>query len=293
MSSDSLHDPRDIAARRADLDAADHFLSSLAQGKDVSEGRDPLAKLLLELKAEVDAPLSPAPDVRETVAEQGQGTHLCRSSRAQHHVPPRGVGGSLRRRHHAHRQHPRPWAMSLIGASVGALAASALIVAGGTAVYNADPGGPLWGARTAIFGKPEASLVQLASAFEQVDDLRNKGDVEGARHVINETRELIKYLDARDQQVAQRQLDDAQRSIDAPITKTSVSATTVTETMVVTETETRTMPPTEPSPEGVAGDPLIQPDNSTSPSTKPTQSAPKEPADADVAGGGDQPRDAE
>lgn len=281
MSSHSLHDPRDLAARRAELDAADGFLTSLAQGRDVSAGEDPLAGLLLNLKAEVDAPLPPVPDVTEKLDPGAPTTRKSQGS----WCPGLSKVGINSHRHR--RQRPggsRPWMMSVVGASVGALAASALIIVGGSVVYNAEPGDALWGSRVAIFGEPETNLVQLASAFDQVDTLVNEGDLEGARQVIDEARELIKYLDERERAVNQRRLDDAERSIAVPKTTTSISSTTVTETETEVVTVTQTPTPTSSEPTPTDGtDPNVnkrsQDPQAPAPSTT-SQAAPQEPAPA-------------
>ncbi|WP_151640967.1 hypothetical protein [Corynebacterium sp. 11A] len=228
MTSRSHEDPRDLSVQRDEFFQCDAFLDELAAGADPSHGSDPLAAALAGMREEVhsDAASDSVPDIRALLDQAAATT-----------TDPTDASVASIATHRARRRRPqRPRLMGMVGgAALGAVAASAMIVVGGTTVYNAQPGGPLWGARVAVFGEPQANMVQLASTLEEADELRERGDVEGAKRLIAQARELINYLDERDQELAHRRVEEAQRTVTMtpaaprPSTRTSTVTATVTQ----------------------------------------------------------------
>ncbi|MBV7281997.1 hypothetical protein [Corynebacterium sp. TAE3-ERU30] len=230
MTSRSHEDPRDLSVQRDEFFQCDAFLDELAAGADPSHGSDPLAAALAGMREEVhsDAASDAVPDIRALLDQAADNDTTTDSAAA----PVTSMAT-----HRARRRRPQqPRLMGMVGgAALGAVAASAMIVVGGTTVYNAQPGGPLWGARVAVFGEPQADMVQLASTLEEADELRERGDVEGAKRLIAQARELINYLDERDRELAHRQVEEAQRTVTMtpaaprPSTRTSTVTATVTQ----------------------------------------------------------------
>lgn len=230
MTSRSHEDPRDLSVQRDEFFQCDAFLDELAAGADPSHGSDPLAAALAGMREEVhsDAASDAVPDIRALLDQAADNDTTTDSA-----VAPVASMAT----HRAQRRRPQqPRLMGMVGgAALGAVAASAMIVVGGTTVYNAQPGGPLWGARVAVFGEPQADMVQLASTLEEADELRERGDVEGAKRLIAQARELINYLDERDRELAHRRVEEAQRTVTMtpaaprPSTRTSTVTATVTQ----------------------------------------------------------------
>lgn len=151
----------DERAVRAD----DEFLTALSRGIDPSNGSDPLAAALLDLRADVEAPMPAAPLLEDTE---------------------RGVVSLDSRRAARSRRQTNPWVAGLVGA-----AAATVVVAGtGAALFNAEPGSPLWGPSQALFGE-RADIVELASALDEIEVKAENGDVDGARNLIEQLRNTL------------------------------------------------------------------------------------------------------
>lgn len=148
----------------------DTFLTALSRGEDPSGGEDELASLLLDLRTQVERPMPPAPDIGGVEEEAtGENSSVVDLAQARHH-----------------RRGPGPLMSGLIGA-----AAATVIVAGsGAALYNASPESPLWGASTALFGE-RTTVLELAGTLDELEVANEKGDVNGARNLLNQARALI------------------------------------------------------------------------------------------------------
>ncbi|WKD60442.1 hypothetical protein CCICO_01950 [Corynebacterium ciconiae DSM 44920] len=272
MTSRSQEDPRDLSLQRDEIDACDAFLDEIAAGAEPSGGTDPLSVALAGLREEA---------VRDGEADDLAGIFAALDSAESGHGEPAQTKepsvASIAEHRQRRRGFQRPRLMSVVGgAALGAVAASAMIVVGGTAVYNAEPGGPLWGARIAVFGEPRADMVQLASTLEEADELREKGDVEGAKRLIAQARELINYLDERDRDVAHRQVEEAQRTVtmtpDVP--KPSTRTSTVTATT------------TQPNPSSSSRSPKV---STTTETTTATETVTETVTESQDYGGGNRP----
>lgn len=215
----------------------DAFLTALSRGEDPSGGSNPLAAMLLELRDDVHQEMPPAPVVKTP---------------ARHKRP-----------------HP------LLAGLVGAAAATVIVAGSGAALYNATPGSPLWGASTAVFGE-RTSVVELASTLDELEVASAKGDVEGARNLLNQARALVGAIGARENAPAAP--ENPENNVTVTVTETlqpqapapvaaepsdnpqpaTEPAATVTQTVTVTETVT------EPAPTSAA------PVTATTPTGEPT-----------------------
>ncbi|MCZ9309327.1 hypothetical protein LH392_02735 [Corynebacterium uberis] len=152
---------------------ADSFLSDLSRGYDPSDGGDELAALLLALRDEIEGdPFPQAPILPE-------------ESRAD--APVAAV--SDLEEHRARRRGISPLASGFVGAA----AATAVIVGSGAMVYSADPGSPLYGLSTEVFGdrEHESTMVELAGTLDEMNNRAERGDMTGARLLIDQARNLL------------------------------------------------------------------------------------------------------
>lgn len=236
----------DVTRQLQPLVDDDAFIDELARGVDPSNGKDELAGLLLELREEVYADIPPTPIV-EGAAEQEAG------------VIPMSAG-----------RPSRPWLHGLIGA-----AAATVLLAGAGAVYV-----------NSVQTTQEPTVVDLASKLDEIDDRAAEGDVQGARELVAEARDLLRELEAAGDEnstAPSTQTDSAvPRSVtatatatatatvtetapapepapepEAPVTTTVVEPTVVTSTAIVTVTEYQQAPPVRENP---LPEPAQQPD---------------------------------
>ncbi|MGV0359400.1 hypothetical protein [Corynebacterium mastitidis] len=247
------NDPRE----QRELQFSDALLTELSHGIDRSGGADPLAAMLLELREDVERPMPPAPQAQAPVIDLGAR---------------RGV---------------RPLLAGLLGA-----AAATLVIAGsGAVLLNAGPGSPLYGLSTALFPHQDSApdVVELASTLEEMNNLAQRGDMDGVRLLMEQARLMVRDMEETSRLAAERETGGqapAPRSGDAPrgaaeatvtVTTTVPGAApaqqpqgdeprtqasqeapaeprpTVTETQTITVTATVTVP----EPGGVAGEPAV------------------------------------
>lgn len=164
------HNRDDATAHFAPVGADDAFLDALARGEDPSRGADPLAGLLLGLRAEVERPMPAAPEVPGALLTDAP-------------AKPASLDAA---RAAKSRKAMSPWASGLIGAA----AATALVVGSGAALYNATPDSPLWGPATAVFGD-RTRAVELASTLQQIEVASQEGDTEHLTALLEQARSLV------------------------------------------------------------------------------------------------------
>lgn len=190
--------PRDISAHLQPLVDDDAFLTALSRGDDPSDGTDPLAGLLLGLRADVNRQVPPAPLLdAEPDGETAGAPGADDADEQPVTVTPIGDAPSRRRG-------ISPWAAGLTGAA----AATALVIGTGAALYGATPGSPLWGPASALFGD-RAAAVQLAGTLDELEAANASGDTDQARHLLDHARELVGTMnpgaDSRDRGRLERQ----------------------------------------------------------------------------------------
>lgn len=165
----------DATTQFAPVAQDDAFLDALARGQDPSSGKDPLARLLLDLKADIERPMPGAPLVAFPQHET--------ASAAPTQEPSRVVSLDVER---SRRRGVNPWVSGLIGA-----AAATVVVAGsGAVLYNATPSSPLWGVASSVFGDRTAA-VELASTLEQLEVASQEGDADYFAALLHQARELV------------------------------------------------------------------------------------------------------
>lgn len=253
--------------------SADAYFTDLSRGQRPGEGEeDALADLMLGLREEVEGQMPATP----SLAELGLSEPEEETGGSDNVVPlrRRGVGRSI------------------AGGLIGAAAATLVIAGGGAAVYNAEPGSPLWGMSKQMFGE-RAAAVELAGTLDELDSFAQSGDVEGMRTLLNDARaRLATGEEARATTpgtlttTATVELEPratapapAPAEAEAVEPETLVETTTVTEQETVTETAVRTATqtvtvvpqvPVQPAPTGtptptVTSSPTAAPDPGPAP----------------------------
>ncbi|MBZ8176781.1 hypothetical protein GSS88_03065 [Corynebacterium sp. 3HC-13] len=207
--------------------ADDAFLTALSKGKDPSHGKDELAALLLELRAETHAPMPEVPGVGGDTAPEGSAEI---------------IDFTARRR--------RGWLNHVSSALVGAAAATLLIAGSGALLYNVQPGSPLWGLSSKIF-EDRAAVVELSGTLDDIDAAVDAGSSPTVlRELVAKARGSLERKDQNRQSVDP--VSEPNRN--APVTVTvTAPAPPAGDPMTVTETVTRTTtqvvtPTKEPTP---------------------------------------------
>lgn len=144
----------------------DAFLTELSLGNDPSHGTDELAQMLLELRGDVEAQMPPAPQIEG--ADEAPAVISLDDARRN-------------------RRKSRPLLHGLIGAA----AATVLIAGAGTAIYNAGPSSPLYGANQTVFGNDDPEVVELAGALDELEDRAAQGDMDGTRALLEDLRKKV------------------------------------------------------------------------------------------------------
>ncbi|AWB83428.1 hypothetical protein [Corynebacterium liangguodongii] len=225
MKRHSRSEADDVTPHLRPLFDDDRFLTELSRGVDPSEGSDPLAAALLELRADVDEPMPAAPEFD---------------------LPPAP----------ASRRGPGPLAAGLMGA-----AAATVIVAGsGAALYNAQPGSALWGPSSQVFGE-RGNVVELASTLDELKIASESGDREASRSLLEQARDLVQSMGSPARPEAQADSVTVTHTVTAPAPQPAPAepaepsapapsspapTETVTQTLTVTATVTAT-PAARPS----------------------------------------------
>lgn len=133
---------------------------------------------------------------------------------------------------------------------IGAAAATLVIAGGGIAIQSAEPGSPFYGLREAVFGPEEedksAVYMELASALEEAQAARERGDEEEAQNLLNIASNLAAQLGENQAEVSvtvpSTVFVETPSSKASPVTETQTSEVTVTQTETVEVTVTTTVP---------------------------------------------------
>ncbi|AZA12027.1 hypothetical protein [Corynebacterium gerontici] len=214
------------------LRADDEFLSALARGEDPSNGGDELAHLLLLARQDVMSDLPPAPTLRElgfagfSEAVTGELPVVdaveARSSRG-------GYFASRETEYAAAGEHPvaeaeksnvvelRPRrSRAFLHGLVGAAAATLVIAGSGVVIHNAEPGSPLYSLNQQIFGGHDVEVVQLASTLQEANELKARGDIEGAKQKLAEAQALVNRMKPQGREKGQSLVNKASANIVTP-----------------------------------------------------------------------------
>lgn len=241
---------------------SDAFIEALMLGDDPSAGNDPLAAALLELKADVDRPMPPAPQL---FVEDSQ---------------PAGNVSSLDDKRAAKaKRRVSPWLSGLIGAA----AATVVCVGTGAALFEGSA------------ADEDTTVVELATTLDELEVASESGDADAARDLLEQARGLVATMKEREQRAARE-------GAAATVTETVTEATTVSAEEVSTERPEPEQPPAAPVPPAQqptqapqdpeqrgpgagagTGSGARQPSQST-PGTQPTQLVPSSPQPSTTTG---------
>lgn len=162
----------------SDIAADDAFLTALSRGeRPQGADDDEVADVLLALRADAHRPMPEVPAIPdaempdELSRQRGRG----RGSRSRHGHVALGIRYGL----------------------LGAAAASVLIAGAGITVYNAHEDSPLYALSAKVFGDRQA-LVELAGTLDEAGTHAEKGDIDGARTLINRARGIVTTIDRSD-----------------------------------------------------------------------------------------------
>lgn len=188
--------------------SSDAFIDALSRGDDPSGGTDPLAAALLELKADIDRPLPPAPQLDAGQSPAGNVASL------------EAARGAKRKRQLS------PWLAGVIGAA----AATAICVGTGTTPF--DQG-----------AQDDSTVVELATTLDELEVASQRGDEAATRDLLEQARGLVASM--KDRQHRAGKGDDSEAV--ATVTTTVTSTVTTTSSQAPDKTAPEQVPD-EPTP---------------------------------------------
>lgn len=215
--------------------SSDAFIDALSRGDDPSSGTDPLAAALLELKADIDRPLPPAPQLDAGQSLAGKVASL------------EAARGAKRKRQLS------PWLAGVMGAA----AATAIFVGTGTTPF--DQG-----------AQDDSTVVELATTLDELEVASQRGDEAATRDLLEQARGLVASMKDRGSRAVN---GDESEAATAETTVTTVT-TTVTSTVTTTSSQApdeptpaqqptqvpqTSAPPTQPAQTGQSGQPAQRP----------------------------------
>lgn len=215
--------------------SSDAFIEALSRGDDPSGGADPLAAALLELKADIDRPLPPAPqlDAGQSLAGNVASLEAARDAKRKRQLS--------------------PWLAGLMGAA----AATAIFVGTGTTPF--DQG-----------AQDDPTVVELAATLDELEVASQRGDEAATRDLLEQARGLVASMKDRGNRAVN---GDESEAATAETTVTTVT-TTVTSTVTTTSSQApdeptpaqqptqvpqTSAPPTQPAQTGQSGQPAQRP----------------------------------
>lgn len=212
--------------------SSDAFIEALSRGDDPSGGADPLAAALLELKADIDRPLPPAPQL-----DAGQS-------------PAGNVASLVAARDAKRKRQLSPWLAGLVGAA----AATAIWV--GTGATPFDQG-----------VQDDPTVVELAATLDELEVASQRGDEAATRDLLEQARGLVASM--KDRQHRAGKGDDSEAVTTVTTVTTTVTSTVTTTSSQApdeptpaqqpTQVPQTSAPPTQPAQTGQSGQPAQRP----------------------------------
>ena len=191
--------------------SSDAFIDALSRGDDPSGGTDPLAAALLELKADIDRPLPPAPQLDAGQTLTGNVASL------------EAARGAKRKRQLS------PWLAGVIGA------AAATVVCVGTGATLFDQG-----------VRDDPAVVELATTLDELQVASQRGDEAATRDLLEQARGLVASMKDRGHRAPK---GDESEAVTTETTVTTTVTSTVTTSGSQTPDETTPeQEPDEPTP---------------------------------------------
>ena len=145
---------------------SDAFFDALMLGDDPSAGTDPLAAALLDLKADVDRPMPPAPQLYTEHAGNVASLEEKRAEKAKLRVS--------------------PWLSGLIGAA----AATVVCVGTGAVLFESDA------------ADEDTTVVELATTLDELEMASESGDTAATRDLLEQARGLVATMQERERRAA-------------------------------------------------------------------------------------------
>lgn len=188
--------------------SSDAFIDALSRGDDPSSGTDPLAAALLELKADIDRPLPPAPQLDAGQSLAGNVASLVAARDAKR------------------KRQLSPWLAGLMGAA----AATAIFVGTGTTPF--DQG-----------GQDDPTVVELAATLDELEVASQRGDEAATRDLLEQARGLVASM--KDRQHRAGKGDDSEAVTTVTTVTTTVTSTVTTTSSQAPDEPTPAQQPTQ------------------------------------------------
>lgn len=171
--------------------SSDAFIEALSRGDDPSGGADPLAAALLELKADIDRPLPPAPQLDAGQSLAGNVASLVAARDAKR------------------KRQLSPWLAGLMGAA----AATAIFVGTGTTPFDQGV-------------QDDPTVVELATTLDELEVASQRGDEAATRDLLEQARGLVASM--KDRQHRAGKGDDSEAVTTVTTVTTTVTSTVTT-----------------------------------------------------------------
>ncbi len=188
--------------------SSDAFIEALSRGDDPSGGADPLAAALLELKADIDRPLPPAPQLDAGQSLAGNVASLVAARDAKR------------------KRQLSPWLAGLMGAA----AATAIFVGTGTTPFDQGV-------------QDDPTVVELATTLDELEVASQRGDEAATRDLLEQARGLVASM--KDRQHRAGKGDDSEAVTTVTTVTTTVTSTVTTTSSQAPDEPTPAQQPTQ------------------------------------------------
>ena len=188
--------------------SSDAFIEALSRGDDPSGGADPLAAALLELKADIDRPLPPAPQLDAGQSLAGKVASLVAARDAKR------------------KRQLSPWLAGLMGAA----AATAIFVGTGTTPFDQGV-------------QDDPTVVELATTLDELEVASQRGDEAATRDLLEQARGLVASM--KDRQHRAGKGDDSEAVTTVTTVTTTVTSTVTTTSSQAPDEPTPAQQPTQ------------------------------------------------
>ena len=188
--------------------SSDAFIEALSRGDDPSGGADPLAAALLELKADIDRPLPPAPqlDAGQSLAGNVSSLEAARDAKRKRQLS--------------------PWLAGLMGAA----AATAIFVGTGTTPFDQGV-------------QDDPTVVELAATLDELEVASQRGDEAATRDLLEQARGLVASMKDRGNRAVNG--DESEAATAETTVTTTVTSTVTTASSQAPDEPTPAQQPTQ------------------------------------------------
>ncbi|WP_273408238.1 hypothetical protein [Corynebacterium ureicelerivorans] len=212
---------------------SDAFIDALSRGDDPSSGTDPLAAALLELKADIDRPLPPAPQLDAGQSLAGKVASL------------EAARGAKRKRQLS------PWLAGVIGAA----AATAICVGAGTTPFDRGV-------------REDPAVVELATTLDELEVASQRGDETATRDLLEQARSLVASMKDRGNRAVNG--DESEAATTVTTVTTTVTSTVTTTSSQAPDEPTPAQQPTQAPQTSARPTQPEQPEQPSQPAQRPS-----------------------